>query len=89
VRTVNIVVTGKVQGVFFRVFARNEAVKLNLQGIVKNLPDGTVYIEAIGHIIDVDKFISWCHKGSPGARVENVIVHEFQMKHFESFTITY
>lgn len=67
-----ITVTGKVQGVFFRKYTKEEADRLGLKGIVRNEPGGSVYIEAEGSKEQLDKFIAWCHKGSPSSRVDKV-----------------
>jgi acylphosphatase len=48
------------------------AIKLKLNGFVRNLPDGTVYIEAQGAEEPLKSLIAWCHKGPPLSRVEEV-----------------
>jgi len=65
-------VVGKVQGVWFRDSTRNEALKLNLTGWVKNVPDGSVYLEAEGEEEDLNRFAKWLHKGAPMSRVDRV-----------------
>jgi len=81
-------VLGRVQGVLFRAHAQREAKKLHLTGWVHNLIDGRVEIACEGEKENVEKFIEWCKKGPPFAKVENVEV-EFR-KHkgeFQSFEI--
>jgi acylphosphatase len=56
-KRITITVSGLVQGVFFRYTTRNVARKLGLKGIVKNMPDGTVYIEAEGEDADLEQQI--------------------------------
>ena len=68
-----IYVSGRVQGVGFRHEARMIARYHGLTGIVKNLPDGRVYIEAEGNREALDYFITWCRKGPRFGLVENVI----------------
>lgn len=83
----NIKVYGKVQGIFFRTTAREEAEKLHITGFAKNESDGSVYIEAEGEKENLDKFISWCHKGPPLAKVEKVEATESPLKNFSEFEI--
>lgn len=65
-------VFGKVQAVWFRDSARKEAAKLNAVGWVKNMPDGTVYLEAEGEEEDLKSLEKWLHVGSPMSRVDKV-----------------
>jgi acylphosphatase len=67
-----IVVTGAVQGVLFRATARDEARRLRLTGWVRNRMDGAVEIVAEGEDEALGRFLQWCAKGPPGARVERV-----------------
>lgn len=83
----NITVAGRVQGVFFRASTKTSADHLNIKGLVKNLPDGTVYIEAEGEEKDLDQFIKWCGQGPKAARVERCDVTEGEVKGFTSFVI--
>jgi acylphosphatase len=75
-RRVTLVITGRVQGVFFRRETRREALRLGLAGFVQNLPDGTVYAEAEGPEDRVGALIRWCRTGPENARVEDVRVAE-------------
>ncbi len=67
-----IVVSGRVQGVFFRQHAKDQADRLGLTGFVKNQPNGTVYIEVNGEQSKIEQFLTWCNDGSPSAQVEKV-----------------
>lgn len=67
-------ITGRVQGVFFRARAQEQAKKLNIKGYAKNLPDGSVVIVAQGEQENLEDLIAWCHDGSPSAKVEKVEV---------------
>ena len=69
---ISIHVSGRVQGVGFRYSARSMAQGLGLKGIVKNLPDKSVYIEVEGNKKSLDDFISWCKKGPEYAKVSEV-----------------
>jgi acylphosphatase len=64
--------TGRVQGVGFRWWARQTAVGLGLRGVVRNDPDGPVWVEAEGDAATMDQFEALLHTGPPGARVEQV-----------------
>ncbi len=86
---VNITIKGRVQGVGFRYHARSMAFKLGIRGIIKNLPDGKVYIEAEGDEESVQKFIEWCWEGPPHAHVEHVSVIPGQIKDYVSFEVVH
>jgi acylphosphatase len=66
------VVSGKVQGVFFRASTAREARRLGVRGHALNLPDGRVEVLAIGNTAAVDELARWLHRGPPAARVERV-----------------
>lgn len=86
---INISVTGKVQGVFFRKNTVEKALSLNITGIVKNLSDGSVYIEAEGFEEDLNAFIEWCKVGPSKAEVQNVKTWKGSMEDYETFEIAY
>jgi acylphosphatase len=65
-------VTGRVQGVFFRASTRERALKLGLRGHAKNLADGRVEVLAEGDASAIDALERWLHIGPPMARVESV-----------------
>ncbi|MDX1777008.1 MAG: acylphosphatase [Desulfobulbales bacterium] len=69
---VHVIVTGRVQGVFFRAFTRDEAVRLGLSGWVRNLPNGAVEATVEGEKAAVQKMLLWFQHGSPNSIVENV-----------------
>jgi len=71
---VRILITGQVQGVFFRQSAREQAIALKLGGWIKNLSNGNVLSEAKGSKKALLDYISWCKKGSPRAQVSDTIV---------------
>ena len=65
-------VSGKVQGVWFRDSTRQEAIKLKVTGWVKNIPSGTVYLEAEGEENNLKSLERWIHIGSRHSRVDRV-----------------
>ena len=67
-------VIGRVQGVFFRHSTLEEAMRLGLQGEVRNLPDGSLEVIAEGERRAVDDLAAWCRRGPPSARVEEMLV---------------
>ena len=67
-------ISGKVQGVFFRVETKKAADQLGVCGWVRNRKDGTVEAVFQGSQKDVKAAIKWCHAGSPYSRVSDVSV---------------
>jgi acylphosphatase len=65
-------VTGKVQGVYFRHSTRLEAERLAIRGTARNLPDGSVEVVAYGPPEAVESLRQWLHRGPPAARVAGV-----------------
>jgi acylphosphatase len=75
-KTLNVIVKGKVQGVFFREYTRRRALALNLTGWVRNLQDGSVECTISGNDDDVDQMTTWFYEGSPLSMVREVMVRE-------------
>jgi len=67
------VVSGKVQGVWFRASTRAEADRLGLRGHARNLADGSVEVLASGDADAIDALERWLHAGPPLARVDAVL----------------
>jgi acylphosphatase len=67
-------ITGRVQGVFYRGWAVEQARSLGLKGWIRNRSDGSVEAVAFGEPQAVDEFIARCREGSPSAQVERVDV---------------
>ncbi|MHA6205565.1 acylphosphatase [Dyella soli] len=65
-------VSGKVQGVFYRASAREQALALGLAGYAKNLPDGRVEVVATGSGSALDALEQWLWRGPASARVDDV-----------------
>ena len=86
----HLLVSGSVQGVFFRNSTRLKAEELGVTGWVRNLSDGRVEIVAEGEKEKVEELVEWVKKGSSAARVDNLDV-EWQeyVEEFTSFEIRY
>ena len=69
---VRVLVSGRVQGVWFRDSCRAEASLLGVSGWVRNLADGRVEAWFEGHRAAVDRVVEWCRQGPPRARVSGV-----------------
>ncbi len=69
---VNLLISGRVQGVFFRASTQKQAILVGVNGYARNLPDGRVEVVAEGERPAVEKLVAWCHQGPTGARVDNV-----------------
>jgi len=86
----HVFISGRVQGVFFRANTESMARGLNLAGWVRNLDDGRVEAVFEGSRRDVERMLSWCHEGPPGAVVNRVEeVWEEPTGEFGSFDIRY
>lgn len=69
-----LLISGRVQGVFFRASCRDEAALRGLSGWVRNLPDGRVEALLQGTREKVEDMIRWCYRGPSGARVSAIDV---------------
>jgi acylphosphatase len=76
-------VSGRVQGVFYRATCVRRAESLKLRGYAKNLPDGRVEVLACGEPEAVEQFIAWLWEGSPASRVEGVSTGECDPSEFQ------
>jgi acylphosphatase len=88
IKTFSVRVAGKVQGVFFRASAKQQADDLGLSGFVRNQPDGSVYIEVEGEEDQLEEFLYWCKRGPQHARVDSIDITEIDFKGFEDFEVT-
>jgi acylphosphatase len=84
-----ILITGQVQGVFFRREVTDLARRLGISGWVRNLPDGRVEALAEGERARLDELIRFCHVGPRGAVVRKVeVVWSDYSGEFRGFRIT-
>ncbi|MBE9492600.1 MAG: acylphosphatase [Bacteroidetes bacterium] len=78
---------GRVQNVGFRYYTHRKAIELGINGFVKNMPDGSVYVEAESEDERIEKFIDFCRKGPQWAQVDEINVLETTLKEYKYFTI--
>lgn len=87
IKHLNIKISGKVQGVGFRYSCQQEAKKQNIKGYVRNMPDGSVYIEAEGKEPNITNFFHWCQKGPSISKITGIEVSESQISEFKDFIV--
>ena len=65
-------ISGRVQGVYFRAYTQEAAIGAGVRGWVRNLPDGRVEALFEGGGASVERVLEWCRQGSPHSRVDSV-----------------
>lgn len=80
-------VQGRVQGVGFRYHTRAKALETGVTGFARNLPDGSVYIEAEGEEVALEMFKLWVSKGPSWSRVTKMETSSAPLSGFENFEI--
>jgi acylphosphatase len=87
---IKVLISGKVQGVFFRFNTKKNADELGLSGWVKNTKDGKVEALFEGDEKDIYKMIEWCSKGPSNSKVTKVDVFKKKyVKEYNNFSIIY
>ncbi len=87
IKNLRVVVSGKVQGVFFRASVKKVADILGVKGFVRNEHNGSVFVEAEGEDEMVNKLIDYCHHGPENAKVEKVSITLGVIVGYDSFVI--
>jgi len=87
-RSVHLIVKGKVQGVYYRASAKSQVERLGIAGCVKNTHEGDVEIMATGDDHAISEFIYWCRMGPPQAAVSAIEIAEIELRIFNEFTIS-
>lgn len=82
-----VIVSGSVQGVFFRDTCRATATAQGVNGWVRNLPDGRVEAVFEGDKDAVERLVDWAWEGPPAAKVEDVEVVEEQPEGLKGFEV--
>ena len=80
-------VYGRVQGVFFRAWTRDQANELGVTGWVRNCPDGRVDMHIEGEESAVQQLIERLRRGPPSARVEDVHLWNVELFDFDDFEV--
>jgi acylphosphatase len=80
-------VTGRVQGVFFRAWAKDEAETIGIIGWIRNDADGSVEAHLEGDEAAVAEMIDLMREGPPGASVDNVAVEEADPEGLDRFEV--
>jgi acylphosphatase len=86
-KTVRLIIRGKVQGVFYRATAKDVADLIGVKGWVRNLPDKNVEITATAPEEILQKFIGWCKQGPTKATVDEVVIEELELQEFSNFKV--
>lgn len=82
------VVSGRVQGVYYRASTRQQAALLGLHGYARNLDDGRVEIIVVGAESAIQQLVDWLWKGPPAARVDDVEITDATLERVpEQFTV--
>jgi len=76
-----------VQHVGFRFYATQAAYKYLISGTIHNSEYNKVIIDAEGEEENLDQFVLWCKRGSPGSRVMDIIIEEGQLKNYRGFKV--
>ena len=88
IQRVHVYISGIVQGVSFRYYTLQEAMRAGVTGWVRNLPDGRVEAVIEGPDAPVERLLAWCREGPRGARVEHVeVLPETPTGEFQGFRI--
>jgi acylphosphatase len=83
----HVTITGRVQGVFFRSWLREQAAALGVTGWVRNCPDGRVDSHVEGEETAVEQMIDRMRRGPPAARVEDVRLWNVEVCDFDDFEV--
>ena len=87
---VHVLISGRVQGVWFRASTKDKAEQLNIRGWVRNTTDGKVEAVFEGDEENINDMIKWCHQGPPLAEVDNVVVKkQVSSDDFDCFSVRY
>jgi acylphosphatase len=80
-------VSGKVQGVWFRMATQKQAQQLGVTGWVKNLADGRVEVLASGDAVSLNTLTQWLHEGPELAQVTEVLMEDTPLQLFDRFAV--
>ena len=86
-KATHLLISGRVQGVYYRKSTQEEAIRLGVMGWVRNLPDGRVEAHVEGKPELVDHLINWCRHGPPDAEVSAVEELPAEWQGFSTFDV--
>ncbi len=86
-KAVRLYITGTVQGVFFRLFIKENAERYDVKGFVRNLEDGRVEIFIEGNTDNVNKMIELCKKGPKHSQIRKVELKDERFQGFKEFKV--
>ena len=86
-KSVRLYINGTVQGVFFRIFVKENAERYNVKGFVRNLEDGRIEVFLEGNAEGVNKMIELCKKGPKHAQIRNVEIKPERFQGFKVFKV--
>jgi acylphosphatase len=89
-KALNLMIHGRVQGVWFRASTKEAASRLGVNGWVRNTPDGSVEAHIQGEDSAVEKMLAWCSQGPPGALVDHIDIMDVEIQDdYRAFSIRY
>ena len=88
-KCLHLIISGRVQGVFFRDNIRRKATELELKGYVRNLEDSTVEVVAQGDENKINELIEFIKKGPGIAKVRDIKIKHKKPENFKSFEIRF
>ena len=80
-------VSGRVQGVFYRAWAKEQAERFGVHGWVRNCPDGSVEAHLEGDEAGVQKLLDRLREGPPAAEVSNLEIEDVEPEDFHHFAV--
>lgn len=86
-KSIRLYINGTVQGVFFRMFVKQNAEKYNVKGFVRNLEDGRIEVFLEGDTDNVNKMVELCRKGPPHAKIKNIGIKKESFQNFRTFKV--
>ena len=89
IQCIHFVVSGRVQGVYYRASTQEQAQYLDLVGWVSNLDDGRVEGVACGEEVELQQFKAWLHDGPLHAKVSHVVFTDLPVQDFDDFEVRY
>ena len=87
IKTIHFFISGRVQGVCFRMATREQAQLFGINGWVRNLADGRVEVMATGEEEVLKELQDWLHKGPSMAKVLNVRKEQVDYQWFDGFSV--